>query len=220
MAGPARGLQAIAATLIVAAATAGHCTPSHAAGAAYQVDTAEVSAVGSCKVESWVSSASNRDFIAAISPACVVNLFRPVEVSAQFSRSRADDEWATAAQPKLKTNHHSDRDRIVGRGDVGDGGLRLHRARDHGAVRHRAGDAAAIEVVRINVNAGWQLDRTVSQHYFTYGAWLRLAHAGQRLDADRRSVRPARNRRGREHGAAALSDSASATGRSMNSTST
>ena len=26
------------------------------------------------------------------------------------------------------------------------------------------------EVVRINVNAGWQLDRTVNQHYFTYGA--------------------------------------------------
>ena len=25
------------------------------------------------------------------------------------------------------------------------------------------------EVVRINVNAGWQLDRTVNQHYFTYG---------------------------------------------------
>ena len=94
----------ILAALFGAAASIGFCRQGHAAGAAYQVDTAEVSSVGSCKVETWVSSASNRDFIAAISPACVVSLFRPVEVSSQFSRSRADDEWGSSASPKLKTN--------------------------------------------------------------------------------------------------------------------
>ena len=169
MAGPARGLQAIAVALVATAATAGHCTPSHAAGAAYQVDTAEVSSVGSCKVESWVSSASNRDFIAATSPACVVNLFRPVEVSSQFSRSRADDEWTTAAQPKLKTN--------LIPSAIGSWGVALSATVAYDFTAREITTLSVTvpatlrlsEVVRINVNAGWQFDRTVSQHYFAYG---------------------------------------------------
>jgi hypothetical protein len=96
---------AIVACAIAAAAS----TEARAAGGAYQVDTAEVSEPGSCKVESWVSSASNRDLIASVAPSCVVNLGRPVELSAQFSRTRArtaddDYEWGTAANPKFKTN--------------------------------------------------------------------------------------------------------------------
>ena len=43
---------------------------ARAAGAAYQVDTVEVSEAGACKVESWASFASNRDFVGAVSPAC------------------------------------------------------------------------------------------------------------------------------------------------------
>ena len=31
-------------------------------------------------------------------------MFRPVEVSAQFTRSRADGEWGTGVSPKVKTN--------------------------------------------------------------------------------------------------------------------
>ncbi|MBI3702431.1 MAG: hypothetical protein HY244_00935, partial [Rhizobiales bacterium] len=77
---------------------------ARAAGAAYIVDTAEVNEPGACKVESWVSSASNHDFFAATSPTCVLPLFRPVEFSTQFSRSRADEEWASTAIPKLKIN--------------------------------------------------------------------------------------------------------------------
>src|SRR5438309_275762 len=69
------------------------------AGAAYQVDTAEVSEPGSCKTESWVSSATNHDFIAAVTPTCVVDMFRAVELSAQFNRSRADGEWASGVLP-------------------------------------------------------------------------------------------------------------------------
>src|SRR5262245_56076605 len=57
-----------------------------AAGAAYVVETADVGDPGACKVESWVSAASNHDFFAATSPACVVSLFRPVELSAQIAR--------------------------------------------------------------------------------------------------------------------------------------
>src|SRR2546430_11510322 len=73
-----------------------------AAGAAYQVDTAEVSEAGACKVESWASFASNRDFVGAVSPACSVPFVRPLELSAQLNRSRSSGEWDTAATPKFK----------------------------------------------------------------------------------------------------------------------
>src|SRR6185503_6256876 len=96
--------QAIATALCVVAATVGFSGQGRAAGAAYQVDTADVSEVGSCKVESWVSSAGNHDVIASVSPACVVSMFRPVEVSAQFTRSRSEGEWGTSVTPKMKTN--------------------------------------------------------------------------------------------------------------------
>src|SRR3954453_9857384 len=75
---------------------------ARAAGAAYQVDTAEVSEAGACKVESWASFASNRDFVGAVSPACSVPFVRPLELSAQLNRSRSSGEGDTAATPKFK----------------------------------------------------------------------------------------------------------------------
>ena len=79
--------------------------PAQGAGAAYQVDTAEVSEPGNCKVESWASFAKNGDFIGSTSPDCVVSVFgKPVDFSAQFSRFKSDDEWGTAVFPKAKTN--------------------------------------------------------------------------------------------------------------------
>src|SRR3954451_1577996 len=76
----------------------------YAAGTAYGVDTAEVSEIGNCKIESWLSWASNQDFIGVANPSCVVDLTRPVELSVQLQRSRADGEWGTSAAPKFKTN--------------------------------------------------------------------------------------------------------------------
>jgi hypothetical protein len=166
---PAR-LQAVATALCAVAATAGFSGQGRAAGAAYQVDTAEVSEAGSCKVESWVSSAGNHDFIAAVSPACVVSMFRPVEVSAQFTRSRAEGEWDTGVSPKVKTN-------IVPTA-IGSWGFAVSATAAYDLIT-RENTALFVtvpatlrlsEVVRINLNAGWQLDRTVNRNYFTYGA--------------------------------------------------
>jgi hypothetical protein len=166
---PAR-LQAVATALYAVAATAGFSGQGWAAGAAYQVDTAEVSEAGSCKVESWVSSAGNHDFIAAVSPACVVSMFRPVEVSAQFTRSRADGEWDTGVSPKVKTN-------IVPTA-IGSWGFAVSATAAYDLIT-RENTALFVtvpttlrlsDVVRINLNAGWQLDRTVNRSYFTYGA--------------------------------------------------
>src|SRR5436190_22987148 len=50
---------------------------ARAANNAYAVDAADISEVGSCKVESWISSASNTDFSAVANPSCVVDLFKP-----------------------------------------------------------------------------------------------------------------------------------------------
>ncbi|MGZ5837216.1 MAG: hypothetical protein ACXWJ5_13580 [Xanthobacteraceae bacterium] len=143
---------------------------AYAAGAAYQVDTAEVSEPGSCKVESWTSFASNRDFIAASAPACVVNMVRPFELSAQFVRARSDEDWVTGVSPKLKTN--------LVPSAIGSWGVALTA---NAAFDLRTGENAAwfvtmpatlrlSDVVRINLNAGYQRDRIAARDYFTYGA--------------------------------------------------
>lgn len=100
VAGSARAIMLLS---VLAAATL-DSDNAHAAGAAYAVDTAEVNEPGACKVESWMSAAGNHDFFAATTPTCVVDMFRPVELSAQLARARADGEWSSGAIPKFKTN--------------------------------------------------------------------------------------------------------------------
>src|SRR5438034_3005046 len=77
---------------------------ARAANGAYAVDAADISEVGSCKVESWLSTATNTDFSAVANPSCVVNPFRPVELSLLTNRSRSDGDWSTTIAPKAKTN--------------------------------------------------------------------------------------------------------------------
>src|SRR5438093_11338382 len=75
-----------------------------AANGAYAVDAADISEVGSCKVESWLQAATNTDFSAVANPSCAVNIFRPVELSLQTVRSRSDGDWSTSIAPKAKWN--------------------------------------------------------------------------------------------------------------------
>jgi hypothetical protein len=144
------------------------------AGAAYQVDTAEVSEPGACKVESWISSAGNRDLVAAVSPACVVNVLRPVEASAQFTRTRSDGEWGSGVAPKLKTN-------LVPTA-IGRFGFAVSA---NAVVDLLTGDTTAwqvtvpatlrlSEVARINLNAAYLRDIAAAHHYFAYGAGVDL----------------------------------------------
>ena len=71
-----------------------------AANGAYAVDAADISEVGSCKVESWLSTASNTDFSAVANPSCVVNPFQPVELSMLTNSARTrssvseSSEWS------------------------------------------------------------------------------------------------------------------------------
>src|SRR5712692_3612779 len=159
--------------IALAAITAGSAAlasgDARAANGAYAVDAADISETGSCKVESWISTASNTDFSAVANPSCVVNPFKPVELSLLTNRSRSDGDWSTTIAPKAKTN-------FVPTG-IGRFGFSAYAGGSFDALTGENLTAFAVvpatyrlsETMRINVNAGWLWDRTVDRHYLTYG---------------------------------------------------
>lgn len=146
--------------------------PAHAAGTAFGVDTSEISEPGACKVETWASWGDNKDRVVTTNPACVLNIITPVEVSAQIVRSRGDGEWATSIAPKAKAK--------ILQSQIGSFGLALAAGSQFDAATgvqqtlfaYVPATLRLSEIVRINVNSGWLLDRTVDQHYLTYGIGL------------------------------------------------
>lgn len=162
------------AVLLAAGAMAGLDRAS-AAGSAYQVDTGVISSPGACKLDSWVSSAASKDFFAAVAPTCVADLYRPVELSAQFSRLRSDEEWTTALAPKVKTN-------IVPGGGVGEWSVAVavtaaydFTAREFAGVNFTAPATLRLsENVRMNINAGYLRGLNPGRDFFYYGAGIDL----------------------------------------------
>jgi len=144
-------------------------TGARAANGAYAVDAADISDVGSCKVESWISTATNTDFSAVANPSCVANIFKPVELSLLTNRARSDGDWNTSIAPKAKWN-------IVPTG-IGKFGFSFYAGGSFDALTGDNLTAFAVvpatyrlsETMRININAGWLWDRTVDRHYLTYG---------------------------------------------------
>ena len=152
-------------------------TSARAAGTAYGVDTAEVSEVGNCKIESWLSWASNQDFLAVANPSCVVDLSRPVEVSVNIQRARSDGEWGTSVAPKLKTNILPS---AIGRFGVAIAGGAIYDVIGNemtGTYAYVPATLRLSDIMRINLNAGWQWDRIADRHFFTYGAGFDLRTA-------------------------------------------
>jgi hypothetical protein len=145
-------------------------TPNaRASGAAFAVDTSEISEVGACKVEAWASWAANRDVVTTANPACVVDLFMPVEVSAQITRSRADDEWASAIAPKAKTKLVPTAIGSFGLAVAGGTSFDLDTGENTTVFAYAPATLRLSESARINVNAGWLWDRTADRHFATYG---------------------------------------------------
>ena len=142
---------------------------AHAANGAYAVDAADISETGSCKIESWISSASNADFSAVANPSCVVDIVRPVELSLLSNTSRSDGAWGTALNPTAKTN-------LVPIG-IGKFGFSFYAGGSFDALTGEALAAFAVvpatfrlsETMRVNLNAGWLWDRMLDRHYLTYG---------------------------------------------------
>src|SRR5262245_33779001 len=134
---------------------------AYGAGAAYQVDTVEISEAGACKVESWASFAGNKDRVVAVSPACSVPFVRPLELSVQgnYSWSAADSESSTTLTPKIKINLS---DSAIGVPGFAISATTTHdlAANENTAVAVNALSTLRLsDVVRVNFNAGWLWDR-------------------------------------------------------------
>jgi len=144
---------------------------ARAANNAYAVDAADISETGSCKIESWLSSATNTDFQAVANPSCVVDplKIKPVELSLLTNRAKSDGEWSTSIAPKAKVN-------LVPTG-VGRLGFAFYAAGAFDAVTGENLTIAAVipatyrlsENMRINLNGGWLWDRTTDRHFALYG---------------------------------------------------
>ena len=143
-----------------------------AAGTAFGVDTSEVSEAGSCKVEAWISRATNRDLVATTNPACVADFGRLVEFSAQLTRSRADDEWAASIAPKMKVKLLPTS--IGGVGLAAAAGMNLDARTGETSTLFAYAPATIrlSEITRINLNGGWTWDRELNRNLVTYGAGL------------------------------------------------
>jgi hypothetical protein len=143
-----------------------------ASGGAYQVDTAEVSSPGNCKIESWASGADNRDNLFAISPSCTMYYLRPIEIGTQFSYGRADGEYGSAAAPKVKVN--------LIPGELGKFGLGFTVIPTIDMKSGQVGTVAfnlpatmrTSENTRFNVNVGYTRDRIAEKNFLTYGFGL------------------------------------------------
>jgi hypothetical protein len=146
--------------------------PAQAAGGAFAVDDAEVGKPGECKVESWVSWASNeaRDFIGVIAPACVANLGRPVELGAQYQRSRSDGEWGTSLALKAKTNILPVETGNIGVGVAIAAPFDLIAGQSSGFAVNVPVTYQFSEKFKVNVNAGYLHERAGQLDWFTWGA--------------------------------------------------
>ncbi|HRF08098.1 MAG TPA: hypothetical protein PL193_05565 [Xanthobacteraceae bacterium] len=141
-----------------------------AAGTAYNVDTSEVA--DGCKLESWSSFAKNRDLFAALSAACGFELYKWTEVAAQFDRSRAGGDWASAFTPKVKIK--------LKESDIGVFGLAVST---FGTFDTATGDNTSYTVLmpstvrvssqaRINLNVGYTRDNVLRRDFLAYGAGI------------------------------------------------
>ena len=153
----------------LAAAAGGAIGEARAANGAYAVDAADISEVGSCKVESWMSAASNTDFSLVANPSCVVAPFKPIELSLLTNRARSDGDWSTTIAPKAKMN--------IAPTGIGRFGVSFYAGGSFDAVTGENLTVTAVipatyrlsEVMRINLNGGWLWDRSADRHYLTYG---------------------------------------------------
>jgi hypothetical protein len=158
--------------LLLAIALLASARTASAAGGAYAVDDAAVDSAGNCKVESWLSFASNSDFIAAVTPACAFEVVRPIELSVQYARTRADREWGTSLSPKAKINLLPVETGKVGLAVSVSTSFDLLTGENTGTTVNVPVTFVLTDTFRINLNGGWFHDRLAQLDYATYGAGI------------------------------------------------
>lgn len=163
--------QAVASALAVMALAAA-ASRAEAAGTAFAVDTAEVGDPGNCKVETWVSVAGNSDHLVTANPSCIVGLWTTTEISLQVQRSRADDEWSTSLTPKAKSRMLPTQIGAFGFAAATGFSVDPHAKEVTSVFGYIPATLRLSEIVRINVNGGWLLDREADRNFATYGLGL------------------------------------------------
>ena len=158
------------APLVIAFACGLSSTSTLAAGGAFVVDDALIGKPGECKVESWMSTASNHDFLAVTQPACVINAGIPVEAGATLARTRDNGEWSTVAGPKAKINIIPLGDQGFALGLAGTTLWNLNTGQSIGSAINVPFTIQASKDLRININAGWLYDAEERINYGAYGA--------------------------------------------------
>ena len=141
-----------------------------AANGAYAVDAADISETGSCKVESWISTATNTDFSAVANPSCVVDIVQAggIEPADQPVAQRRRLEHHHRAEGEDPTSFRPGSENSV---------FAFYAGGQFDALTGENLTAFAVvpatfrlsETMRININGGWLWDRTVDRHYLTYG---------------------------------------------------
>ena len=156
-------------TALTALLTVASLDKAFGANGAFAVDAADISEVGSCKLESWLSTATNADFSLVANPSCVVDIGKPIELSVLSNRSRSGGDWSTSFQPKAKSN-------LIPTG-IGKFGFSIYAGGSFDALTGDNLSTFAVvpvtyrisESMRININGGWLWDRVIDRQNLTYG---------------------------------------------------
>lgn len=143
---------------------------ANAAGGAYVVDDVEIANPGECKVKSWAQAASNHDFIAVTSPACVVKLGIPIELGAALQRSRDDSQWGTGGTLKAKANLIPVANHPFGLGIEGAVTWDLLTGANTGGTIFVPVTIQVNDAFRVNLNGGWLYDNLNKIGYASWGA--------------------------------------------------
>ena len=168
MCGAGRRLAYLAAAAALALAVLGSGA-AHAAGGAFVVDDAAVDEPGACKVESSASFASNQDFVGITTPACVVPLFRPVELGVIIARTRESGEWGTSLVPKAKMNILPPDTGRFGLAIAGGSAFNVLTGEYTGSFVNIPATYTFSESFKANFNGGWIYEHLKNQNFLTYG---------------------------------------------------
>lgn len=143
--------------------------PATAAHAGFYVDDFEVDDVGTCNVESWISYASNKDFMAATSPSCVVQIGKsPVDIGTEYQRSRENGEWKTQGSVSGKVTLVR-MTKGIGIGLSGETNWNLVTGTSTGGNINVPVSVDIGKNVRLNVNGGYLYDGELKANFGTWG---------------------------------------------------
>jgi hypothetical protein len=117
-----------------------------------------------------VSFAARGNVVGVTTPACVVNLGRPVELGASLARTREGRAWGTSGGLKAKTNIIPAEGNPFGLGLSGNIGYDLKTGKVEGAAVALPLTVEINKNLKINLNAGWLWERPGDLHFATWGA--------------------------------------------------